>query len=112
MPALAQLGDVVAIDQRGFNLSDKPEGIESYLVSKLVGDVRAVLAHFHRDKAVLIGHDWGGLVAWLFAMSYPEQTDRLIILNLPHPKGLARELANNPAQRASSQYAHAPAARQ
>ncbi len=104
-PALAQIGDVVAIDQRGFNLSDQPEGVESYHVGKLVGDVHAVVAHFQRDKAILVGHDWGGLVAWLFAMSYPQHTDRLVILNLPHPKGLARELANNPAQRASSQYA-------
>jgi pimeloyl-ACP methyl ester carboxylesterase len=105
MPALAEHFHVVAIDQRGFNLSDKPEKVEDYAMTKLVGDVEAVLKHFHQEKAVIVGHDWGGAVAWSFAMFHPEKTDRLIILNLPHPKGLARELANNPDQQKNSQYA-------
>jgi pimeloyl-ACP methyl ester carboxylesterase len=105
MPALSKHFQVVAIDQRGYNRSDQPQGVESYTLDKLVGDVRAVLEHFKRDKAVIVGHDWGGIVAWTFAMTYPEKTDRLIILNLPHPKGLARELANNPEQQKNSQYA-------
>ena len=54
---------------------------------------------------VIVGHDWGGLVAWTYAMTRPEQTDRLIVLNLPHPKGLMRELATNPQQQKNSQYA-------
>jgi pimeloyl-ACP methyl ester carboxylesterase len=105
MPALAKHFQVVAIDQRGYNKSDQPEGVENYALDKLVGDVAAVVAHFKRDKAVIVGHDWGGLVAWTFAMQHPEQTDRLIILNLPHPRGLLRELAHNPQQQANSQYA-------
>ncbi len=105
MPALAEHFHVVAIDQRGYNLSDKPEKVEDYALPKLVGDVEAVLKHFKQDKAVIVGHDWGGVVAWTFAMMHPEKTDRLIILNLPHPKGLARELANNPDQQKNSQYA-------
>ncbi len=105
MPALAKSFKVVAIDQRGYNKSDKPTGVENYTVDKLVRDVRAVIEHFDRDKAVIVGHDWGGIVAWSFAMAHPEMTDRLIILNLPHPKGLRRELANNPEQRKNSQYA-------
>ncbi len=105
MPALAESFKVVAIDQRGYNKSDKPTGVENYTVDKLVGDVRAVIEHFGRDKAIIVGHDWGGIVAWSFAMAHPEMTDRLIILNLPHPKGLHRELANNPEQRKNSQYA-------
>ncbi len=105
MPALAKHFQVVAIDQRGYNKSDQPEGVENYALEKLVGDVAAVVAHFQRDKAVIVGHDWGGLVAWTFAMQHPEQTDRLIILNLPHPRGLLRELAHNPQQQANSQYA-------
>lgn len=52
-----------------------------------------------------MGHDWGGVVAWRFAMKYPEATDRLIILNLPHPRGLAYQLAHNPQQQANSAYA-------
>jgi epoxide hydrolase 4 len=105
MPALSKHFKVVAIDQRGYNKSDQPQGVENYTMDKLVEDVHSVLKHFSREKAVIVGHDWGGIVAWSFAMKYPEKTDRLIILNLPHPKGLARELANNPEQQKNSQYA-------
>ncbi|WP_145432800.1 alpha/beta fold hydrolase [Lacipirellula limnantheis] len=105
MPELSENFQVVAIDQRGYNLSDQPEGVENYTIEKLVGDVRAVIQHFGRDRAVIVGHDWGGMVAWSFAMAHPEMTDRLIILNLPHPNGLRRELASNPEQRKNSQYA-------
>ncbi len=105
MPELAKHFQVVAIDQRGYNLSDKPEGVENYKTEKLVADVAAVLTHFKREKATIVGHDWGGLVAWTFAMTHPEQTERLVILNLPHPKGLMRELANNNDQQLASQYA-------
>src|SRR5437660_12128402 len=113
MPALAKHFQVVAIDQRGYNKSDQPKAVEDYALDKLVEDVRAVVKHFKQDKAVIVGHDWGGLVAWSYAMIHPEQTDRLIVLNLPHPKGLQRELANNPQQQKNSQYARdfqAPAA--
>jgi pimeloyl-ACP methyl ester carboxylesterase len=105
IPALAEHFHVVAIDQRGYNLSDKPDKVEDYAMPKLVGDVEAVLKHFHQDKAVIVGHDWGGAVAWTFAAMHPDKTDRLIICNLPHPKGLARELANNPDQQKASEYA-------
>lgn len=104
-PALAKSFQVVAIDQRGYNLSDQPEGVEQYSMDRLVADVRAVIQHFGRDQAVIVGHDWGGAVAWAFAMAHPEMTDRLVILNLPHPHGLARELATNEQQRKNSQYA-------
>lgn len=105
MPALAEHFQVVAIDQRGYNQSGQPEGVENYTMDKLVGDVLAVVDHFEQPQAVIVGHDWGGMVAWSFAMQYPKRTQRLVILNLPHPKGLMRELANNPQQQAASQYA-------
>jgi pimeloyl-ACP methyl ester carboxylesterase len=105
MPALARHFQVVAIDQRGYNKSDQPEGVENYTMDKLIGDVEAVVRHFKQDKAVIVGHDWGGAVAWGFAMAHPEMTDRLVILNLPHPRGMTRELANNPQQQKNSQYA-------
>jgi pimeloyl-ACP methyl ester carboxylesterase len=105
MPELAKHFQVVAVDLRGYNKSDQPKGVENYALDKLVGDVEAVVKHFKQDKAVIVGHDWGGLIAWTFAMTHPEQTDRLVILNLPHPKGLLRELANNPQQQKNSQYA-------
>ena len=50
-------------------------------MEKLVGDVAAVLTHFKQEKMVLVGHDWGGAIAWSFAMTYPDKVDRLIILN-------------------------------
>jgi epoxide hydrolase 4 len=105
IPELSKHYQVVAIDQRGYNLSDKPEGVEAYRMDKLTGDVAAVLDQFKKPKAVIVGHDWGGAVAWAFAMAYPDKTDRLIILNLPHPRGLLRELANNPEQEKASAYA-------
>jgi pimeloyl-ACP methyl ester carboxylesterase len=105
MDALADKFQVVAIDLRGYNLSDKPKGVEQYDMKLLVGDVAAVVRHFKQDKAIIVGHDWGGAIAWTFAMALPEMTDRLIILNLPHLRGLARELAHNPEQQKNSEYA-------
>jgi len=105
MEALSANYQVVAIDQRGYNLSDKPKGVENYDLRLLVGDVAAVVKHLGRDRAIIVGHDWGGIVAWTFAMTLPEMTEKLIILNLPHPKGLTRELAHNPQQQQNSQYA-------
>jgi epoxide hydrolase 4 len=105
MPALAKKFQVVAIDLRGYNKSDRPQGVENYALDKLIGDVDAVVKHFRADKVILVGHDWGGLIAWSYAMAHPAKTERLIILNLPHPKGLQRELATNPAQQKASAYA-------
>jgi pimeloyl-ACP methyl ester carboxylesterase len=105
MPALAKHFQVVAIDQRGYNKSDQPKNVEDYAMPKLVEDVAAVLKHFKKDKAVLVGHDWGGMVAWSFAMTHPERVDRLVILNCPHPAGIRRELAHNPQQQKNSEYA-------
>jgi pimeloyl-ACP methyl ester carboxylesterase len=105
MEALADSYQCVAIDQRGYNLSDKPKGVENYDVRLLVGDVVAVIKSLGKEKAIIVGHDWGGLVAWQFALNLPQMTDKLIILNLPHPRGLSRELAHNPAQQKNSAYA-------
>jgi epoxide hydrolase 4 len=105
MAALSKDYRVVAIDQRGYNLSDKPKGVENYDMRLLAGDVVAVIKHHKRDKAIIVGHDWGGAVSWTLALTQPQMVERLIILNLPHPKGLSRELANNPQQQKNSQYA-------
>jgi pimeloyl-ACP methyl ester carboxylesterase len=105
MEGLADRFQVVAIDQRGYNLSDKPSGVENYDVRLLVGDVVAVINHLGQQKAIVVGHDWGGMVAWQLAINVPQVVDRLIILNLPHPRGLSRELAHNPEQQKNSAYA-------
>jgi len=107
MEALAQDHQVVAIDMRGYNKSDKPKGVKQYDMKLLIGDVLAVVKHFKQLKATIVGHDWGGAVAWGVAMAAPQVCEKLIILNLPHMRGLARELANNPQQQKNSAYARA-----
>jgi epoxide hydrolase 4 len=105
MQALSDRYQTVALDLRGYNLSDKPKGVENYDMKLLVGDVRAVIEHLGQKKAIVIGHDWGGAISWNVAMQFPDMVERLVILNLPHPKGLSRELANNPEQQKNSAYA-------
>jgi pimeloyl-ACP methyl ester carboxylesterase len=104
MVALAPHFQVVALDLRGYNLSDKPQGGEHYSMRYLMGDILAVIQDLGRDKATLVGHDWGGAIAWQFAIHLPHHLERLIILNLPHPKGMIRELAQNPRQQENSAY--------
>jgi pimeloyl-ACP methyl ester carboxylesterase len=94
----------VAYDQRGYNLSDKPDGAESYRSTHLVADLAAVIRHFGRERAIVVGHDWGGVVAWVFAMTHPELLDRLVIINAPHPGVFDRLLAEDAAQQQASQY--------
>src|SRR5262249_29545553 len=98
---------VVAMDLRGYNLSDKPVGAEQYDLSLLVNDAVSVIRSLGREHAVVVGHDWGGAIAWTLAMAHPELVERLVILNLPHPRGLLRELRENPQQQANSAYARA-----
>lgn len=105
MEGLADRFQVVAIDQRGYNLSDKPKGDENYDMKFMVSDVIAVIKSFGKEKAIVVVHDWGGMVSWQLALNAPQFVEKLIILNLPHPRGLGRELANNPQQQKNSQYA-------
>ncbi|MGI9326053.1 MAG: alpha/beta fold hydrolase [Pseudomonadales bacterium] len=105
MTALAPNYRVVAMDNRGYNRSDQPEGVDAYATPNLVGDVAAVINAEDAGPAVVVGHDWGGFIAWNVAMFEPELVSNLIVLNLPHPNGLGREIANNPTQRANSSYA-------
>jgi pimeloyl-ACP methyl ester carboxylesterase len=105
MDRLARDHFVIAIDQRGYNLSDHPAGEQNYQLRYMVGDVAAVLRGLGLPRATIVGHDWGGVVAWQVAMDRPELVDRLVILNLPHVRGLRRELATNPQQQKNSAYA-------
>src|SRR5712671_1778408 len=91
----------VGLDMRGYNLSSRPEGLEPYLMKHLVEDVRQFAEKIAgRDrKFILVAHDWGANVAWVFAMMHPEMLDKLIIVNGAHPFISERELRENPAQR-------------
>jgi epoxide hydrolase 4 len=96
----------VGLDMRGYNLSSKPEGVESYRMTHLVEDVRQFVEKLagRNQKFVLVAHDWGAIVAWVFAMFHPDMLDRLIIVNGAHPFVSERELRENPAQRHASSY--------
>jgi len=94
----------VAPDMRGYNLSDKPTELEQYQMQHLVEDVRAFVEHLGYQPFTLVAHDWGGIVAWSFAMTYPTWLDKLIIINSPHPAIFRRELTSNPSQQQASAY--------
>lgn len=105
MEGLSDQFQLVAVDLRGYNDSDKPKGVENYAMPVLASDIVAVVRHLGWDAATIVGHDWGGAIAWNLAMTEPALVERLIICNLPHFRGLRRELANNPEQQRNSQYA-------
>jgi pimeloyl-ACP methyl ester carboxylesterase len=94
----------VAYDQRGYNLSGKPDGVENYRTGHLVADLAAVIREFGHRRAVVVGHDWGGVVAWAFAIAHPEMVEKLIIGNAPHPGVFARLLASDTDQQRASGY--------
>ncbi|MBS1240645.1 MAG: soluble epoxide hydrolase [Gemmatimonadetes bacterium] len=93
----------VALDMRGYNLSSKPESLDGYRLPRLAEDLYA-FSEYLGDPVTLVGHDWGGVAAWVFAMMHPERVRRLVIINAPHPAIFRRELADNPAQQRASQY--------
>ena len=94
----------VALDMRGYNLSSRPDDVDSYRIDLLIEDFRALAEHLGHKRFVLAGHDWGGIVAWQFANRHPEYLEKLIIINAPHPGVFARLFVGNPDQQAASQY--------
>jgi pimeloyl-ACP methyl ester carboxylesterase len=93
IPALAAADfHVLAPDLRGYNLSDKPPGVWAYRIDALLGDVIGLIEHADADKAAIIGHDWGGVIAWHLAMYHPRLVEKLVILNAPHPVAYWREM--------------------
>jgi pimeloyl-ACP methyl ester carboxylesterase len=94
----------VAPDMRGYNLSSKPAEVDQYQVKYLIEDVRALADKLGHKKFILVAHDWGGAIAWAFAIAHPDYVEKLVIINAPHPGVFARELKENPAQQKASQY--------
>ena len=92
IPEFARDHKVVALDLRGYNDSDRPQSRSAYHMNELVDDVKGAIASLGYDRCILVGHDWGGAIAWHFVYRYPAQVDRLIILNLPHPAKFAQGL--------------------
>ncbi len=106
-PDLARDHFVIAPDQRGFGGSDKPLEVEAYRIDRIVEDLIALADALDVERFSLVGHDWGGAVAWLAALRHPDRLSRLAIVNAPHPLVFQKSVIEDPAQRAGSQYIRA-----
>jgi pimeloyl-ACP methyl ester carboxylesterase len=102
IPALAQQGyRVVAPDLRGYNETEKPK--RGYDIPTLLRDIAGLITALGEKQAIIVGHDWGGVLAWQFAINYPQMTQLLVVLNAPHPGAMQREL-RRPGQLRKSWY--------
>jgi len=105
MSELANQGfRVWAPDQRGYNLSDKPEKVSDYRIDHLAADVAGLIKASGKEKVILVGHDWGGIVAWRVAREYPELLHKLIVLNAPHEIAMSKQPFQHPSQILKSSY--------
>ncbi len=104
LPRLGASRLAVAPDQRGYGESDRPAAVGAYRLENLVGDVLGLADHLGKERFAVVGHDWGGVVAWALAMARPDRVERLVVVNAPHPAIFARERRENPDQRAASGY--------
>jgi pimeloyl-ACP methyl ester carboxylesterase len=95
---------VLVPDQRGYNLSAKPSGVDAYGIDYLAGDVVGLLSELGHDEAAVVGHDWGAAVAWWTALHHPDRVTRLTAMNVPHPTVFQRTLRRNPRQQLKSWY--------
>lgn len=96
VPKLNDAYRTAAIDTRGYNLSDQPEGVANYAMPKLVEDIDAVIKAEGATKATVLGHDWGAMQAWSYAFAHPETIERLIVMSVPHPANFGRQLSASP----------------
>lgn len=94
----------MAPDQRGYNRSSKPSGVKAYAMQELTADIADLIQQVVQKKVYLVGHDWGGAVAWAMAQHYPHLLEKLIILNMPHPEVMQQNLRTNPKQLLKSWY--------
>lgn len=104
LPEFARDHFVVAPDQRGFGGSSKPEQVDAYRTDKIIADLAALADALGIGRFTLVGHDWGGAVAWGAALALPDRVERLIIINAPHPLIFQQSVIDDPAQREASQY--------
>ncbi|WP_158828534.1 alpha/beta fold hydrolase [Mucilaginibacter lacusdianchii] len=106
LPFFASKGfNAIAPDLRGYNLSSKPKGTHAYVIDHIVADVVALIKHLTPKKVTLVGHDWGGGVAWTLAQQHPELLNKLVILNMPHLQVMLNNLKRSPKQMFKSWYA-------
>ena len=96
---------VIVPDQRGYNLSDKPEGVSSYRMNLLVEDIIGLADALGYNRFFLAGHDFGAMVAWNLALAFPDRVERLAIANVPHPDVMRNYLRSHLSQMLKSWYA-------
>ena len=104
---LAHFGDThfaVAPDLRGYNLSDQPHEVEAYRAQHLLQDIAQFIQSLDYERCIIVAHDWGGALAWQFAIQFPQLVERLLVINATHPLPFTEGLAHDPAQQAASQY--------
>ncbi len=104
IPALAEHFRVIVPDMRGYNLSDKPKGVEHYKPSIVSEDIRQLVLHVADGRATIIGHDWGGAIALQLAEQHPELLNKLVIMNTAHQQQLLKTLLSNFTQLKKSWY--------
>ncbi len=104
IPGLKDKYKLIIPDLRGYNLSDKPDGVENYTLDVLVKDIKGLIEHFGFDNVFLAGHDWGGVLGWAFAEKYPEMVRKLGIINAPHMKIFQECLRTDKNQQKASSY--------
>ncbi|SEO67347.1 Pimeloyl-ACP methyl ester carboxylesterase [Halogranum amylolyticum] len=95
---------VVVPDQRGYNLSDKPDGVDAYHLDELAADVVGLVDALGAESAYLVGHDWGAAVAWWVALHHPDRVEKLCVVNVPHPHVFDRTMRRHWDQRFRSWY--------
>jgi len=104
MDLLSARASCWAPNLRGYAGSSSPAGVAAYRARHLAVDVVATIEAFGAPLDLLVGHDWGGALAWNLAAARPDLLRRLLIINAPHPAAFLRELRDNPAQQAASGY--------
>jgi len=104
IPLIKDKFQLIIPDMRGYNLSDKPEGVENYRMELLIEDIHGLIEHFNFETVYLAGHDWGGVLSWCIAEKYPNIIKKLAIINAPHLKIFQSKLKNDEAQKKASYY--------
>ena len=104
IPLIKDRFQLIIPDMRGYNLSDRPEGVENYRMELLIEDIHGLIKHFNFTSVYLAGHDWGGVLSWCIAEKYPDKIKKLAIINAPHLKVFQSKLEYNEAQKKASSY--------
>jgi len=104
IPLIKDKYQLIIPDMRGYNLSDKPAGVENYRMELLIEDIHGLIEYFNLDSVYLAGHDWGGVLSWFVAEKYPNKITKLAIINAPHFKIFQSKLKSNDAQKEASSY--------